>query len=757
MTFLRKASASVITLILLLSAMPRVASAGDADKPAGWPVTALLPPDTLLVVTVTDAQKAIAKLQKTGLWNIYNNPEVQRAFRAPLMTAQFAMAMAEAQGGFKIADLVSYFSQGEISLAILGVDKRTPEGQPMPDFLISIQAREKTQLLMDEIGRRLDQLKAQAGGQITITQTPVGNSIVHKISMPLPQGPMSVQYTQCDGDVIFAFGDGRLEKLLAMHERFKDTPPKAVEGQAAEVLSQNAAFQKVLEKSGSESDLMVYLNWEALTKNPILDARPKTDKEKRDWQAVGLIDIRAISYCSGIKDKGIRESFYIDIPVASRKGLLGLADGEGLKAEALAAAPRNALIAGAFQIAPDKVLERVLDLAALENPKAKEEINTFLLAIGQQLNLDVKKETLNALTGQAVFSVSLAAKHPKLAIGFPQPLLSLGIKDIAAAKSLISALRNAAKDNFDFSDLSTGEHEIVTARERFAQGREPAQISFVLDKKDVILSLYPLALREELSRRAMMAKGYDATHPNNMLVGSLADDNDFKSARASLSGQPQAMLYLDTGALAVATYDLLIPLVQLRERIAQVDVTALPTSDVLMQNLGGTVFSFSTDADGIMAEGFSPTGAFSLLAAIPAVIQRQRARARNAADGGAPAVPQGNAKAVENGQRLSKELQAFAAENGGNYPAALKDMQPKYLQGLTEEELNAVVYRGKQDAPNKVVAHSSEKQRGPLTVVLQDGRVTQVSRGQLGKVLAEGFKDVPATGTAVKPPKPPEF
>src|SRR5437868_3664757 len=72
------------------------------DKATGWSVTGLLPPDTLAVWTVNDAQKMLTKLQKTGLWNIYNNPEVQRAFRGPLMTAQFTLAMLEAQGQFKI-------------------------------------------------------------------------------------------------------------------------------------------------------------------------------------------------------------------------------------------------------------------------------------------------------------------------------------------------------------------------------------------------------------------------------------------------------------------------------------------------------------------------------------------------------------------------------------------------------------------------------------------------------------------------------
>ena len=51
------------------------------------------------------------------------------------------------------------------------------------------------------------------------------------------------------------------------------------------------------------------------------------------------------------------------------------------------------------------------------------------------------------------------------------------------------------------------------------------------------------------------------------------------------------MLYLDMGAVAVAAYDLLMPLAQMQgqERVPQLDLAALPTADVLNRNLGGAI------------------------------------------------------------------------------------------------------------------------------------------------------------------------
>jgi hypothetical protein len=372
----------------------------------------------------------------------------------------------------------------------------------------------------------------------------------------------------------------------------------------------------------------------------------------------------------------------------------------------------------------------------------------------------VKKEVLAALTGQAVFSVSMVARHPKLPVGFPQPILTLAVKDATALRNLLKAIKTAAKDTFDFTELTFGDKDIVVAREQRAEGRNPGQIAWAIDGNDLLVSLYPLALREEINRRANVAKG---TAPAGLFGGTLADDKDFKAARACMTGTPQAMLYADIGALAVAAYDVLIPVAQLAPRVPQVDVNALPTSEILAQNIGGAVFGLSADADGIMVEGYSPTGGAALLATIPAAFVGQRIAGRQ--------VRRDANKAQDVATQISRDLKAYAQENGGKYPATLKEMQPKYLVGL-DADIPQIVYRGAQDAANKVVAHSSERRMGPITVLTQDGTVALIPRRILGKVLQQGLTAGDAIqpgqpgmpppppaggGDAVKPPRPPEF
>ncbi|MCY3023161.1 MAG: hypothetical protein NTW87_29645, partial [Planctomycetota bacterium] len=412
-------------------------------RPGEWSVTPLLPAETIAAVTVCDAQQAIEKLKQTGLWRIYSDPDMQRAFRAPLLMAKAAIAAAEVQGEFKLDNILSFLSQGEITLALLALDKKTPQGQPLPELLVSMQARGAAAAVMDEITKRLDQLKAAAGGQLVVTQTPVGNTIINTVVVPVPDqaiGKISISYALCDGTIIAAFGEGRLEKLLAMREKYKGGVPKPGEGEAPEVLAQVPAYQKALEKGGPDASLIAYLNVEQVLKSKAVDVKPKTDRQRREWEAVGLDGVSAISYSVGIRKRGIREVAFIHVPAAKRHGLLGLVEGEGLGIDALGAAPRTAIAAVALKIPPERILDKLTELAMLDNPNAKEEINSWLLVAGQQLgNLDLKKEVFNALTGQATFSVSIATRHPKIPVGFPQPLLSLAVKDAAALKNILKA------------------------------------------------------------------------------------------------------------------------------------------------------------------------------------------------------------------------------------------------------------------------------------------------------------------------------
>ncbi len=718
--------------------------------PGGWSVPEMLPADTLGLITVRDVPTITAKGKETGLYKILTHPDVERVFRKQMGQARGAIFAGEVMLGEKLSTLIDYVSQGEITFALLGVDKRLPDGKPLPDLMLSIELRDKAPQFLEEFNKRLDQLKALTNGNLQYTQTPLGNTTVTRFKYPDFPGELSCG--MCDGIFLMCLGEGRIEKLLAMHQKMKNAQAKAPlgEGIAPEVLAQLPSFKKAVEKAGADADVIAFVNIEAIVKNPIINDPNKeiTATQRHELEMSGLRDVKAFSYSAGVKDAGVRETVFFDVPAAQRKGVLGLIDGEGADLNAFYAAPRNSVLAWTFKVNLEQLLEKGVALAEIENPQARENVAAGLLFIGQQLNLDPKKDLLGSLTGQGVFSLAVPYKNAKLALAMPQPVLALRIKDQEGIKRLTKALVGAAQEKFEFIETADNGKTIVIARERERPADGIHQFCFVVDGDDLLLSVYPLALREELKRRA--GKG-----------GRLEDDPEFNLARANMTGQPQAMVYLDTAALAVAAYDVLIPIAQLQNKDPQVDLNALPTGELLNQNLGSALIDLHFAADGIMLEGYSPGGVFSLL--IPAAAGAKFAQMRNAAqnnfDGPAPQViavkPRNKTDQakVEALTKLARDLKEYAVEHGGNFPAKLDEMRPKYLQDLGKE-IEQIVYLGKQAADNRIVAHSSDKLQGNIAILTQGGTIQSILRSMLGKVLREGYLE---PNQAVKPPRPPEF
>lgn len=715
--------------------------------PGGWSVPNMLPPDTLGLITVRDVPTSIVKAKETGIYKILTHPDFERVFRKQLGQVRGVMFAGEVMLGTRASDLLAFLSQGEITFAVLGVDKRLPNGAPLADLMLSIELRDKAPAFVEEFNKRLDQLKAATAGNLQYTQTPLGETIVTRFTYP--DFPGSISCGLCDGTFLICLGEGRLEKLMAMHQKMKTAAPPAADA-APEVLAQVATFKKALEKAGPDADVMAFANIDAITANVIINDPNKdlTATQKHDLNLSGLREVKAFSYALTARDNGVRESVFLDVPVTRRNGLLGLIDSENADMSAFYAAPRSSVLAWSFKINPEQLLEKAVALAALEDPQAREKAATGLLFIGQLLNIDPKKDMLGAFTGQGVFSLSVPYKNAKLALAFPQPIVALRIKDQDGIRKLTKALVNAGQEKMEFIDTVEGGKTITIARERERPADGVHQFCFVIDGDDLLLSIYPLALREEIRRRA--GKG-----------SRLDDDPDFNLARANLSGQPQAMLYVDSAALAVAAYDVLVPIAQFQAKDVQIDINALPTGDVLSQNLGSALVGLHFAADGVLLEGYSPGGVFSVLipAAIGGKIQQMRNAAQN--DFNVPAAPlaamqprnQADIKKIQTLEKLARDLKEYAVEHGGSFPKKLDDMRPKYLQDLGKD-VEQIVYLGKQAAENRIVAHSSDKLPGNIAILTQSGTVQSILRSMLGKVLREGFLD---TSAPVKPPKQPEF
>jgi hypothetical protein len=718
--------------LLLALAVNFTARAADPTATA-FSVAPLLPPETIAVISMPDGKKSLERLEKTGLYQILVNADIQSAFKSLKQKWQLGQMLFETQAQLKVKDIIGYTTQGEVTIAVITVDKDGENGEPVPDLFFAVQAGDKAAQLLDELNHRFDQLQQQVGGVLEITNNLVGDNNIKSIRVP--NNPLNVHYGVCEGTVLFAMGEGHIEKVLALRDKAKAMGGKLPIDAAPQTLGQVPAFRKVMDQTGELSDLLAYVNLEQIRNNDRI-------KQQLPPTGTGLDQVRSVAYALGLRDKGIREAIYVDLPPGARNGILGLLDSATVEKDLLSVAPRSCMMAAAVKVAPEKVFDSLVEMASLENPDAKAEAEAWLAKTQQQLNIDLRKEVFGALNGQVTFMVNIAGKHPKFPIGFPSPILSIGIKDGQAAKTALSAMLKAAQNDFDMTLLTEGNKEIYCLRAKHGELNK-VPICYAIDNTDIIVGIYPLAIREELQRRAQAAT-------NTQLA--LTEDSDYKATRAKISGNPKAIMFADLGALAIAAYDIAIPLAQITpKRNNEVEVDRLPTSDFLAQNLGPAIFSLNTDGDGIVAEAFSSTGGLSVLAlALPQAIREQMRGRRE--------------RAVERRQDtlniVANALKAYAVDNAGAFPATLKDLQPKYL-GEAFTGLDKIQYRGKQDASNKVVA-DTEKLAGPITVLLQDGTIAKVPRERFGNVLKQGFNaatDNAAAGgrpPAESPPRPPE-
>ena len=214
--------------------------------PGGWSVPEMLPPDTIGLITLRDVPTVVTKSKETGLYKILAHPDFERVFRKQLGQARGAIFAGEMMLGEKLTDLLSFVSQGEITFAVLGVDKRLPDGKPFPDLMLSIELRDKAPAFLEEFNKRLDQLKAATNGNLQYTQTPLGNTTVTRFKYA--DFPGEISCGLCDGTFLICLGDGRLEKLMAMRQKMKAAPAKQ---DAAEPEVSGASFD--LQESARKS------------------------------------------------------------------------------------------------------------------------------------------------------------------------------------------------------------------------------------------------------------------------------------------------------------------------------------------------------------------------------------------------------------------------------------------------------------------------------------------------------------------------
>ncbi|MCW8132726.1 MAG: hypothetical protein KIS92_20435 [Planctomycetota bacterium] len=727
-----------------------------ASKTVEWSVAPLLPAQSLFVVTIKDKQKSFERLQQTGLWKLVTDPGVQDAFKGGLTVLKGRIAAAEQKLGYKLNEVLDLF-QGEVTIGMCGfLDARNDKGEPIPDLVIAFQPRDKAQAWMDHWGKIVDLLNAATQNTLEINQRSVAGADI--VTLSHPAVPFQISYTLHDGVFMATLGGARIENILAAREVMKNRAGAKAEGEPV-MLADHPKFVRAMEKGGKDADALVFVNFDELRKRPESNFGPKTDRERQEWEAAGLNGIHSLAYTLQIKEKGLSETFFADSPAAERTGFMKLLDGPALSADCFNQAPRNTVVALALQAQPDQLFDRILTIASATNPNARAEAAAALDEASKKIGSDIRKDLMASLAGDAILSVAVPEKHPKLGFGFPNVILSMGLKDAGKVRTALEGFRRSGTDKFEFGEVMHGANVIMGAKEkRPAEGKEPGVFCWTVAGDRLLVSMYPLALRDELDRLA--TGGSPGGGGRADLAGSLSDDGDFRAVRANVPGGSQFLAYVDFAAVSTAAYDFFIPVGQLKQKSPPwVDINRLPTAGVLVKNLGGTLIDIASDADGIRLESFSSTGVFSTL--IPAVAAIGEYRKNHAGQEQFVAHEPELAPDVVGKRQVLRDigtaLNAYARGHGGAYPNSLVDLIPKELKEENKDALFEIAYQGKQDKSFKVVAYPTGI-KGAMPILLQDGSVRVIQSGQLDGILQNGFtgeKAKPYENEAAKPPLPP--
>ncbi len=741
-----------VLVLCAAACWPGVLAAQEpAPAPAeqAWAALPLLPQETLFAVSFRDMQQGRAKLEETALWKILNDENVLKAFKLPLLQARAGMGMAEQQMGFSFKDLLDTL-QGEVTIGFLGyLPQKGEDGKPIPDLVIAVQPRGQMQKWMTYWNGLIDKLNTATQGTLAMGESNFDGVSITSISHP--QAPFEIYHGTSDGTFLFSLRSNRLENLLAAKRISKAAGPPP-DGDQIKTLSQLPAFQRVQAKAGNAPDALIYVNLDELRKIPDFNLDPANAEQAAQQKLAGVAAMKALAWSLRLEGPGMREVLYLDAPKAERTGLLTLLSGAALPADALLNASKQTLAAFAIQASPVDLLDRLIEAGGIVNPAARDTANARLAELNQKLGIDVKQDLLGALSGQAILTLTAPAKNPKLTVGMPSPVLSLGVLDMAKAVAVLDALKKAGAAEMDYIDAPHFATTITVARRKIVQGGAAGQICWAVKEDRVLLSLYPLALKDELDRLGEAVP-----------KSTLADDTAFRAARERMEPSQQALLYIDSAAIATAAYEILVPVGQIQSRhTPQVDLLQLPTAKQLAALLTPQVMGFTADEEGLLLQGYSSTtlgvGLLPLVAVAGEALKRG-GRGGGEEGGDAPVqVPE--ERMVEERQLLRdvhKRLNDYARDNQGQFPAVLTAMVPQYFQPADAEKLGRVTYLGKQAQDHLVLAYLGPAQGNrPVPVLLQNGSVKVVRSRELPDVLQNGVREGgPAKGEAVKPPAPP--
>ena len=735
-------------LLSLLVALPAMA----ADPAPAAPLADKLPGPSLLYLGWGGVGPNKAALDKTGLGQLLNDPEVK-----PYVEQMWAQleTFIKAQGEKKLPPgtfdaihslVVDVVVDRPWAISLVNVKIDPAAGKP-----------EVSAVLLADLGEKADAASANIDKLLTTFLPPDVQKAIVEVDV---KGAKLRSLKMGDDAPDLVWGVTKNHLIVAIGQATAGAVVELINGKGGPTLAADPQFAKVAAKTGGGL-FCFYADAAKFRKEllPVILGMAVHDADKiaeinKVVSSLGLTSIDALGYSVRTDGKDFVGSCYLLTP-NGKPGLLVLADQKPISGDLLAAVPADATFAWVFNINRVQVLDE-LEKQLAEFPKAKAKFDEFRKSIEDAVGgVNLRTDLAEAMgQGVAIYNspsaggflftgltiVAEVKDAAKLRLTLPKieaTLLNMANKSAPADEAPV-AFKSAKFKDYDYRYVVTKGVPM------------PVAPAWCLTDKYFVVSLFPQSLKAALLK-------IEAGKDGSLLAGD--------SLGAQLAGPAKgasAVFYLNQRQLLRIIYPVALPVWQVGCSMAakagiSMDVNALPRQELLLKYVTDAFSAVIPDPEGVLMTSRDATPLLAPMAVGmgAAVLMPALANAQSQAN---------RIRSRANLSGMGKMLQIYVNQHNNSYPDSLQDLvkdglSPKALiipSNSGGDRTYLYIKPGQAPVDNStswVVAFEPlEVNNGEgANVLFFDGHVDFIPAGRLNELLkAQGFKTPALAAPSVK-------
>lgn len=575
------------------------------------PLEGLVPPETLLFVTLPDLGKAQENLQKTALYKIYQDPEVQHA--VDILLGNLETYRKEFEGTFQQETGVEFekaleIFSGQVSLALISMPG---EGAPVPKAAMALDFGERKEELEKLLGWVLKTVKEGNPGLEEGTWESEGAKI-----LTLGDEEMRFHWTLAGPTLLVATHKDVMESMLA-RARGGDLP----------ALAENETFKTVLAEAapGGAPSFLLYANvpgWMAELEKAMggPEGGEEAQEVRKVLDATGARDLQALAVTMTFSEDGVQDHIYLHAP-AARTGVMKILTPGVTAMPCLPLVPADAVGFSAMRVDLASAWDQGFEILKQVNEEAWKELTEEIAKFEKDAGVLVRTDLLGSL-GNEVGSWSA---YPEGGGLLPYAVTAVALKDPEKFETALERLYGAMgmeRKELDWmgqkiryfvaglpkeDEGMPGQDPGMGPRPAFGGGEMillnlTSFSAYFVDGGMLYTSNLVQTLKEVVRGRGKAA------------TARLADSAEFKKLRARLPENPGMVMYFDLKQTFNLAYNTLLPISQYvevllrRELGVPFETASLPTAQAVSGKLAPSITAVANRPGGILVSSSSATG-----------------------------------------------------------------------------------------------------------------------------------------------------